>query len=658
MRTRRTLGKRCCVWGRALIVVIALALLGTPQVKAQEITTLIEFNHVWKYDLSGLELGTEWRTNDFDDSAWPSGPGLLGWEDVNSFNYQPYGWRTGFLPPLSQTVTTYYFRTQFTFSGPPESFFLVASNVVDDGCAIWINGRLAGGVRMPPLFTAATFFNGPALEGQLDAVSLTNFLVEGVNQLAVEVHQSSAISADVMFGMKLVGQQNVPLAIVEQPKSQTALEGDSVAFRVIVSGGPVSYRWQKDGVNISGISSNLTFSLAQSSMAGDYRVICSGPINSITSAVARLTVVPDIVGPTFLSASRDTDFGANSILMMTTDVLNTSTVRNTNNFAVYRVDTGAEVVVTNILYSTAIGVLLRIRDADPNWLSDVDYVVRVNNLKDIRGNLVVPNTEVPVARYWNTNVISPSTTWSWHARYSADTSIYQQNWFRAEYVEDPQFWFTGVGPFCGGALPAPPCGSDCETPIDYQLSPTLFRTTFVWPADLGSEGRLLVSGSVDDGMVLYLNGVEVWRTNVFGNASTVAVTNHAFAVSDSGLCFTEARVPVTSLKPGLNCLAAAVMQPQTANVFDVAFSLVATVQVPMAKLPPSSGAPPTLRVESLPNNAARISWEGNGFALEYVTNLTDNAASYPAGPWIQAPGMSNPYTNRPPSPSRIFRLKK
>ncbi|MBK7997900.1 MAG: hypothetical protein IPK15_04005 [Verrucomicrobia bacterium] len=107
----------------------------------------------------------------------------------------------------------------------------------------------------------------------------------------------------------------------------------------------------------------------------------------------------------------------------------------------------------------------------------MDYVVRVNNLKDIRGNLVVPNTEVPVARYWNTNVISPSTTWSWHARYSADTSIYQQNWFRAEYVEDPQFWFTGVGPFCGGALPAPPCGSDCETPIDYQLSPTLFRTT-------------------------------------------------------------------------------------------------------------------------------------------------------------------------------------
>ncbi|MBK7997899.1 MAG: hypothetical protein IPK15_04000 [Verrucomicrobia bacterium] len=90
----------------------------------------------------------------------------------------------------------------------------------------------------------------------------------------------------------------------------------------------------------------------------------------------------------------------------------------------------------------------------------------------------------------------------------------------------------------------------------------------------------------------------------------------------------------------------------------MAFSLVATVQVPMAKLPPSSGAPPTLRVESLPNNAARISWEGNGFALEYVTNLTDNAASYPAGPWIQAPGMSNPYTNRPPSPSRIFRLKK
>ena len=54
----------------------------------------------------------------------------------------------------------------------------------------------------------------------------------------------------------------------------------------------------------------------------------------------------------------------------------------------------------------------------------------------------------------------------------------------------------------------------------------------------------------------------------------------------------------------------------------------------------------------------RLWWNGYGFTLESVTNLTDNFASAPVGPWQQVPRLSNPYTNDLTGPSRFFRLRK
>jgi hypothetical protein len=45
---------------------------------AQDIS-LIDTNAFWKYLDAGVDLGTAWRTLDFDDSAWASGPGPLGY---------------------------------------------------------------------------------------------------------------------------------------------------------------------------------------------------------------------------------------------------------------------------------------------------------------------------------------------------------------------------------------------------------------------------------------------------------------------------------------------------------------------------------------------------------------------------------------------------
>lgn len=662
MQTRRTLGKSRCGLGSLLIIAVTLGMLGTSRAKAQEITSLIEFTNVWKYDRSGLELGSAWRTNDFDDSAWPSGPGLLGFPrspEVWYWHYAPSGYGT-FFPTLSQTVTTYYFRATFDFPYPTAEIQLFATNLIDDGCVIWLNGQLAGITNMPTTFNATTGSSLSVYEGKVAVLKLSDYLRTGTNQIAVEIHQYLHTNdfKDVAFGMKLIALKPPPLVITNQPKSQTVIEGERVVFRVDVEGGARSYAWQKDGVTLGSRSNTMVISSVQLSSAGNYRAICYGPFHSVTSSVATLTVRPDLTGPTVSLALIDNGFGSDKINVLFSKAMTSPGIRLARNYSLRRVGADREVSVTNILYSSALGALLIVDLSDPDWLPDTDYVLTINNLQDSRGNFIAPNTQVPVWWPWRTNIVDSTAIWSWHARYSADPGIYQQPWSTPGYVEDPQFWFSGVGPFCGGAVGQPPCGADCESTIDYQLSPTLFRTTFLWPGNLGTNGLLIVSGAADDGLILYLNGNQIWRTNFTGITDPLTVVNYAMSELPSALCFSGLAIPVTGLLPGTNCLAAAVLQPRTSTTFESAFSLTAAAQAYVAKPLPADNTPPTLRVESLPNNAARISWEGNGFALEYVTNLTENMASYPAGPWIQAPGMSNPYTNRPPSPSRIFRLKK
>jgi hypothetical protein len=65
----------------AAAALLGLALGSMPS-RAQQVTTLIEFTNVWKYDQSGRELGTAWSTNGYDDLTWTSGRGLLGFEPV------------------------------------------------------------------------------------------------------------------------------------------------------------------------------------------------------------------------------------------------------------------------------------------------------------------------------------------------------------------------------------------------------------------------------------------------------------------------------------------------------------------------------------------------------------------------------------------------
>jgi hypothetical protein len=290
MNNKERMENRISRSSRVLLIIIGLVARLT-SAPAQQISTLIEFTNVWNYDQSGLDLGTAWAASDFNDADWASGAGLLGFDNTVPFPYH--------LPietPLtvSSTITSYYFRTTFEFTGDVEGLSLIAYALVDDGCAIYLNGQRVGGVRAPESFNAATYFPGhpgAVREDIIETVVFTNLsaLVQGQNVLAAEVHQSFATSSDTVWGMKLFAVRPAMLIITRQPQTANHVLGDPVVLDVDVSGGPAFYQWQKNGQNIPGATGSiLNLGIAQLSTEGHYRVLITNLVSSLISSTATI----------------------------------------------------------------------------------------------------------------------------------------------------------------------------------------------------------------------------------------------------------------------------------------------------------------------------------------------------------------------------------
>jgi hypothetical protein len=169
---------------------------------------LLNFGSRWSYDQSGADLGTAWREVGFDDSAWPSGQSLLGFDPTPSNWPEPIRTTLG----IATNLTTYYFRAHFNFEFDVAGVTLIASSYVDDGAVFYLNGQEIIRLRMPSNdVTYQTLAIIPALKGELAGLNFqaTN-LVRGDNVLAVEVHQNRTNSDDIMFGMTLLALVPIP----------------------------------------------------------------------------------------------------------------------------------------------------------------------------------------------------------------------------------------------------------------------------------------------------------------------------------------------------------------------------------------------------------------------------------------------------------------
>jgi regulation of enolase protein 1 (concanavalin A-like superfamily) len=172
---------------------------------------LLDYTNIWKYMQTSNLDGVNWTVTNFNDSAWPSGPGLLAYENnsaitplTNTPLNDPRNGSEWVLPGHA-----YYFRINLNLTNSLSGYTINALAYVDDGAVFYVNGNeISPRIRM----NAGTVVNSTLANSQppgTDATSPDTFtipasaFVVGANVIAVEVHQYLTNSSDIVFGLKL-----------------------------------------------------------------------------------------------------------------------------------------------------------------------------------------------------------------------------------------------------------------------------------------------------------------------------------------------------------------------------------------------------------------------------------------------------------------------
>jgi hypothetical protein len=175
-------------------------------------------------------------------------------------------------------------------------------------------------------------------------------------------------------------------------------------------------------------------------------------------------------------------------------------------------------------------------------------------------------------------LIPPGSTW----RYWDQGPLSGQPWQTMDF--DDSAWPAGpaqLGYGDGDEATVIGFGPDAGA----KFIPSYFRRTFT-VADPDAFPELQLDVLRDDGAVVYLNGIEVFRTNMPG--STISATTLAQSASgdDETTRFHRQIIPGSLLRPGTNVIAVAVHQ-DSAGSSDLSFDLRLTT-APAALIPKGS----------------------------------------------------------------------
>ncbi len=148
---------------------------------------------------------SDWKHPAFNDSAWGTGQAMLGYGVVGS---TPLNTTIG--PATSPRHITTYFRRDFTVTGASDYTQLTFELIRDDGAIVYLNGREIDRSNLAPgtvgFGTTASSSSPEDEVVQLATINLSpGDLLEGVNVIAVEVHQASPNSSDLGMDLRVRG---------------------------------------------------------------------------------------------------------------------------------------------------------------------------------------------------------------------------------------------------------------------------------------------------------------------------------------------------------------------------------------------------------------------------------------------------------------------
>ncbi|MDH3892204.1 MAG: alkaline phosphatase D family protein [candidate division Zixibacteria bacterium] len=188
---------------RTSVTVLIFLLLSMAQVvvASAAASELIPRNAVWSYYVGSAYPPGDWYQPSYDDTAWPAGPGVLGYGEGYITTVLPYG-----SDPSDKHVTS-CFRHTFELTVDPStvSGLLLGANY-DDGFAIYLNGQEVARRSLPSgtltHSTLASSHEGGIYES-IDISAYVGLLVAGPNTVAVELHQRNGSSSDLVWDAEL-----------------------------------------------------------------------------------------------------------------------------------------------------------------------------------------------------------------------------------------------------------------------------------------------------------------------------------------------------------------------------------------------------------------------------------------------------------------------
>ena len=165
----------------------------------------------WRYLATGTAPAATWTQLSFNDAAWKTGAAELGYGDFDETTVVEDNPTPGYNSGDTNRYITTWFRRTFTVTNAAQVTALAGRMIRDDGVAVYLNGveiwrdNLAAGAG--PTTIALSSISGTAETTQITKTLNAANLVEGVNVLAVEIHQIAADSSDISFNLELTAER-------------------------------------------------------------------------------------------------------------------------------------------------------------------------------------------------------------------------------------------------------------------------------------------------------------------------------------------------------------------------------------------------------------------------------------------------------------------
>lgn len=262
---------------RTILLTCALIFFCAITVSAQ--VTVIPNGSSWKYWAnSQANFPTNWQTTGFDDSAWPSGTGEIGYGDGDESTCIPAASPVAgtLCTPSGNKWPTYYFRKVVNIADPTIYTNFSFNVERDDGFVVYVNGVE---VSRNNIAAGAVSYGTTATSAVEDAVISftvsTSAFVSGNNTIAVEMHQATvsgsppvSSSSDISFNLQLLGND---------------------AFSAALSRGPYLQSGSQDGITIRWRTSAAQNSKVElGTVYGTYPIVVNDA-SSVTEHVVRVT---------------------------------------------------------------------------------------------------------------------------------------------------------------------------------------------------------------------------------------------------------------------------------------------------------------------------------------------------------------------------------